>query len=776
MKELRFYNMITPDPWAWISAGLVVAMALSAAFVAGYRVRSRWSAAGNGDLFEQIQDAALVTENGAVIDANQAALDQFGYSRKNLIGLPVASLLADPADERDFVQALTDGPVRDFELRLKRSDGQVRDCLITANARFDLQGNVIGCRGLARDVTDRHRAVTALRHAEQDYRGLFENAHDAILILDRLDETALDVNHRACVLYKFSREELVGRSMAELSVNPDRGRSLLRRTRDGQGRYFSFESRQRRGDGVVVDVEMNAAEVSYKGRQVILSINRDISGRRTAEKAVRDSEERFRLLLESVTDCAIVMLDPTGRIASWNEGAQRMTGYVQDEVLGRSVGIFTPSLEREWLLEDLAAAVAKGRAERNTQCLRKDGGTFEAAQTLTRIVDESGSLRGFASVTRDVTERVQLEKTRQELVTALSDVATEWTTTFDAVQLPIVLLDAEGEIRRLNRAAQTLANRPFTGIINAPASEIGGEPWGSISRLARETFQTGLPTSVRVRKGEAVWHVSSCLVGSESTGRRAIVAAYDLSLVTQLEASLRNHEISAAMGSMVAAVAHEVRNPLFTISAIIDAWGARYSGESEALARYGGPLREQVDRLTRLMTDLLDYGRPHTMNVLPAAIEDAIRGAARDCAVTADRVGARVLLDIEPGLPSTAIDPRRMEQVFQNVIDNGLRHSPAEATVRVEARLEEDHFICRVTDEGPGIAVEDLERSFTPFFTRRPGGTGLGLSIARRIVNDHGGEISLANREDRPGAIVTILLPLTREASIPALESQAEAC
>jgi len=767
--------MITLDPLVWIPASLVAALALSAAFVAGYRLRSRWSSIEHSDFFEQIRDAALVTENGAVIDANQAALDQFGYSRKNLIGLPVARLLADAADGRPFVQALTDGPVRGFELRLKRSDGEVRDCLITASARFDLQGNVIGCRGLVRDVTDRDSIVAALRRAEQDYRGLFENAHDAILILDRFDETVLDVNHRACVLYKFSREEFIGRSMAGLSVNPGRGRTLLRLTREGNGRYATFESRQRCGDGVVMDVEMNAAEVSYKGRQVILSINRDVSGRRTAEKAIRDSEERFRLLLESVTDYAIVMLDPAGRIASWNEGAQRMTGYVQDEVLGRSAGIFTPSLERDWLIEDLAAAAATGRAERNTQCLRKDGGSFEAAQTLTRIVDESGSLRGFASVTRDVTERVQLEKTRQELVTALSDVATEWTTTFDAVQLPIVLLDAGGEIRRLNRAAQALANRPFTRIINAPASAIDGELWGAIDRLARETFLAGHPGSARVRDGEAVWHVSSSLVGSESSGRRAIVVAYDLSLVTKLEASLRNHEISAAMGSMVAAVAHEVRNPLFTISAIIDAWGARYRGDSEALARYGGPLREQVDRLTRLMTDLLDYGRPQTMNVLPAAIEDAIRGAARDCAVTAERVGARVLLDIEPGLPSAAIDPQRMEQVFQNVIDNGLRHSPAEATVRVEARLEENHFICRVTDEGPGLDAEDLERSFTPFFTRRPGGTGLGLSIARRIVSDHGGEISLANREDRPGAIVTILLPLTPEAAFDGPEPQAKA-
>lgn len=724
------------------------------------RVRSRRSARDehlDATFFEQVRDAALVTENGAIVEANPAALEQFGYSRREMIGLPVASLLWNPDDEHDFVRALVRGPVTDFPLRLRTAKGDLLDCVVTAAPRFDEAGKLVGCRGLARDVMERNRIMAELRRAEQDYRGIFENAYDAILILDPLYETVLDANHRACVMYGFRREEFIGRSMGTLSVDPRRGRQYLRSTREGSGRVETFESQQLRRDGSIIHVEINASEVWHKGRRVILSVNRDISARRQAERAIRESEERFRLLLENVTDYAIAMLDPIGRVVSWNEGAERITGYKAAEVLGQSAVVATGT-DPDGLRLHLARAAENERFEYETRGTRKNGSTFAAVVTLTRIVDDAGLLRGYACVTRDVTERVELEQAREEIVTILSSVASEWTSTFDAVQMPIVMLDSNCEIRRLNRAAQILAGRQFPQLINRSVRDLPGEPWRTIAHVVAEAF-AGNVKSARATEGESVWQVSTSIVGTPQD-RRAIVIAYDLTLVTQLEASVRQNEVAAALGSLVAGVAHEVRNPLFTISATLDAWEARY-GRTEGIERYAFTLREQVDRLNRLMRDLLEYGKPNRLVLAEASLPDVIRSASADCSTLAAQQGVEIRQELTE-VPLVALDTGRMEQVFLNVIDNAIRHSPRGSCVRVALTAENESIVCRVLDDGPGLGTQDPEALFAPMYTRRRGGTGLGLSIARKIVTSHGGTITVATRPEGTGAVATIRLPLAK--------------
>lgn len=710
------------------------------------------------EFFEQIRDAALITRNGRIVDANSAAEAQFGYSRDALVGMRVSKLLADPRDEVRFVKALARGPVTDFALRLRTSRGDVLECLVTATASCDENGRVTVSQGLARDVTEHNRVIAELRRAEQDYRGLFENAHDAILLLDLHDETILDANHRACVMYGFPREDLVGRSMVELSVNPERGRMMLRRTHEESGRYASFESEQRRRDGTLLNVEINAAEVSYKGRVAILTINRDVSTRRAAEEAIRASEERFRLLLESVTDYSIVMLDPAGRVVSWNEGAERITGYEADEVLGRSAAMFSGG-DEEGLMSDLVVAASTKRLEREMERVRKDGSRFSASVTLTPIVDDTANLRGYAEITHDITASRRLEEEREELLRVLNQVATEWTATFDAVQVPIVLVDRDGEIRRLNRAAMSMAGLPFAELIHKRVDALPGEPWRTIERVGRTAFLQGRAETTRAVEGDSVWQVSASLSGANA--HRAIVVAYDLTLLTRLETSLRRNEVAAALGSLVAGVAHEVRNPLFTISATLDAWEALYGG-SDGLSRYAGSLRDQVDRLNRLMRDLLEYGKPHPLSFREMPVGEIVRAAAQCCAAAAEKQNVTVHLLIPDDLPSIALDPERMEQVFVNVLDNAIWHTRPDGNILVDVDRTDSGIVCRVIDEGCGLAPADLENAFVPMYTRRRGGTGLGLPIAHSIVAAHGGEITLRNREQGNGAIATIRLPFRK--------------
>lgn len=229
----------------------------------------------------------------------------------------------------------------------------------------------------------------------------------------------------------------------------------------------------------------------------------------------------------------------------------------------------------------------------------------------------------------------------------------------------------------------------------------------------------------------------------------------------RLQTSLRRSETMAAMGSLLAGVAHEVRNPLFGMSSTLDAFEARFGAQQE-YQRYLHVLRGELSRLTELMRELLEYGRPSNLELSPGRIEEVIAAAVRACASLAGRLNVEIANHVQEGFPPVLMDQRRLLQVFQNLLENAIQHSPPGGTVIVEAgeiRTDEKAWIaCTIEDDGPGFRTEDLPRIFEPFFTRRRGGTGFGLSIVQRIVEEHRGSIAASNRP-AGGAMMIVRLP-----------------
>lgn len=216
------------------------------------------------------------------------------------------------------------------------------------------------------------------------------------------------------------------------------------------------------------------------------------------------------------------------------------------------------------------------------------------------------------------------------------------------------------------------------------------------------------------------------------------------------------------LGAVAVGVAHEVRNPLFGISSTLDAFQARF-GERPEFLPYLQVLGEQVERLSRLMRDLLEYGKPPRIERVRTELARVVDQAVTNCQALAAQRRVRLAREgASEGLPAR-LDPARLQQLVQNLVENAIQHAPAGSAVRVtleecagergpEARLQ-------VADAGPGFAPEDVARLFEPFFTRRQGGTGLGLAIAQRIVDEHGGTIEAANGP-AGGAQLTVILPL----------------
>jgi signal transduction histidine kinase len=229
-----------------------------------------------------------------------------------------------------------------------------------------------------------------------------------------------------------------------------------------------------------------------------------------------------------------------------------------------------------------------------------------------------------------------------------------------------------------------------------------------------------------------------------------------------MEASLRQGEMMSLLGSLVAGVAHEVRNPLFGISSILDAFETRFSDRTDYL-RYTNVLRDEVGRLTFLMEELLEYGRPFKGDLYPVSLEEVISKSIRSCLPAAEVAKVILVNNVQIGLPKVMIDRRRLSKVFVNLIENAIQHSSAGADVTVEAFVIADGkqrwADCVVRDSGPGVLPQDINRIFEPFFSKRRGGTGLGLAIAHRIMSEHGGKLIAGNNEEG-GARMTARFPV----------------
>lgn len=479
-----------------------------------------------------------------------------------------------------------------------------------------------------------------------------------------------------------------------------------------------------------------------------------------------------QLSQQSAEALAIIRADEKKTFSYVNHAMTRLLGRDASEILGKPTAeVFAAALPTA----DFAVVAARLRSHDTyhgeVTVIRRDGRSSACELFVTPITTAGPYPTHYATVLRDVTEARRRDAERVLLRRSIMLSARQWRQTFDAIESPVVIVDAAGTIHRLNRRATEMSGRSYSRNIGSTISGFGGgEPWLTSDLLLRHVVETGEGAQDQVVDDESgrSWDVSVTPLGTfaDVAGidkERFLVLAQDVSHLVELRHSLRRHETMAAMGEIVAGVAHEVRNPLFGLSATLDAFENRF-GSTPDHEPYLRVLRSSVDRIAALMRDLLDYGRPPTPDIEQGDFEATLFDSAAACSALAS--SKRVTLAVEIGtIPRRVmIDKSRIERVLTNVIENGIQHAPEGSTVTASAMTSEcgRWLRCRIRDEGPGFAPGDLPHLFSPFFTRRPGGTGLGLAIVQRILEQHGGHVIAAN-DPAGGAVVTIQLPIDRE-------------
>ena len=504
-------------------------------------------------------------------------------------------------------------------------------------------------------------------------------------------------------------------------------------------------------------------ELPFDATRLVAKVSR-LMERAKLEAELRDSEERYRLLFESTPQPIWVYDEETLRFLAVNEAAVQTYGYSRAEFLSMTISELRSPEEVPALLIKVAAGSDDPVISSPWRHKRKDGSSIYVELTSHGLVFSGRKAK--LVIASDVTERKMLDEQQQKMHASLQHSAMEWRQTFNAIDFPVLIVDLDGYVRRLNQAAEEIAGLTNDAEIDRNVAQLGdGEPWRKAAELIRSIKQERMSSTAEVKDNATgkTWAITLYLVHEfGSAGERAILIAQDITKRTELEASLRQSEMMSLLGSLVAGVAHEVRNPLFGISSILDAFETRFSDRPDYL-RYTNVLRDEVGRLTVLMEELLEYGKPFRGEFYPASLGEVVTKCIRACMPAADMAAVKLVNCINGDLPRVLVDRRRLSKVFVNLIENAIQHSQAggEVSVHAEACFEgnQQWLDCSVRDNGAGIQDEDLPLIFEPFYSKRRGGTGLGLAIAHRIMSEHGGRLMAGNNQTG-GACMTARFPV----------------
>jgi PAS domain S-box-containing protein len=494
-----------------------------------------------------------------------------------------------------------------------------------------------------------------------------------------------------------------------------------------------------------------------------------MAGSKKLERNLHESERNFRLLVEGITDYAIYMLDPEGRITNWNKGAQRIKGYKAKEIVGKHFSVFyTP--------EDRAAdrprkALAIARKEKHFLAegwrVRKDGTRFFASVVIDPIY-EKRKLIGFAKITRDITERqsalselLRSESQFKTLVGGVTDYA-------------LYMLDPTGIVSNWNVGGERIKGYSADEIVGQHFSrfytsvdQAAGKPARAL-KIAQETGHYE-EDGWRVRKDgtffwasvviDAIRNHAGQLIGFAKITRDISERKEAQEKLFSMQRQLAESQKFDALGQLTGGVAHDFNNLLMIISGSVHA--IRKEVADEKALRALQSIDGASQRAASLTRQLLTFAR--RQSVQPQCIKLSERlEALRD--VLSAGVGSMVSLtiDVPDDVWNIVADPNEFETALVNLVVNARDAMPEGGSVIISGKnlLEKDQVAISVEDTGVGIPDDVAAKVFDPFFTTKPvgKGTGLGLSQVHGFAHQAGGTVGLKSVLGS-GTTITICLP-----------------
>ena len=722
-------------------------------------------------LLEAAPDAmVVVNQNGGIVLLNVQAEKQFGYSRDELLGQKVTNIIPEGFAERlvaDDLRSAEDALAQQIgtgiELIAERKDGSEFPIEIMLSPLESAEGTLV--TAAIRNISVRKSAETHLAQMEGRYRGLLEAAPDAMVVVNQSGEIVL-LNVQAEKQFGYRRDELLGQKVTNIIPIGFAERLIaddLRSAEDASAQQIGtgIELIAERKDGSEFPIEIMLSPLQSPEGTLVTAAIRDISVRKAAETHLSQMEGRYRGLLEAAPD-AMVVVNQGGEIVLLNVQAEKQFGYRRDELLGQKVTNIIPIGFAERLIADDLRSTEEALAQQIGTGIeliaeRKDGSEFPIEIMLSPLLSAEGTL---------VTAAIRNISVRKAAETHLAQMEGRYRGLLEAAPDAMVVVNQSGEIVLLNVQAEKqfgyrrdeLLGQKVTNIIPIGFAErLIADDLRSAEDASAQQIGTGIELVAERRDGTEfpIELMLSPLVSAEGTLVTAAIRNISVRKKAAVVLQQKVDELKRSneeLGQFAYIASHDLQEPLRMVASYTQLLSRRYKGKLDADAdEFIAFAVDGASRMQRLIQDLLAFSRVGSKgrDLLETSSEDALEQALINLRGAIEASSAVVTHD---PLPAVLADEMQLIQLFQNLVGNAIKyHKPGVPHVHVSAAKNGGkNWDFSIKDDGLGIDPQYFERIFGMFqrLHKRDefAGTGIGLAICKKIVERHGGSISVESQ------------------------------
>jgi len=713
--------------------------------------------------------------NGRFVDVNQAALDLLGYKKNELLKVDIASLMADD-QSFDMTKVITEIKKRGFYLnggahryKIKKKNGDIV-WLEAESSLIMRNGEPYAVQGVARDITERVTAEKELKGSETLYRTLLDTIPSAVTATD-LKGNIIAVSQRMLELHGFkTKEEVLGKNVFSLLAARERkraGENMKRILREGVVRGQEFFLKRKDGGEFIAEMSASLIRDCAGRPQMFIGAVRDITRRKSIETALRESEEKYRTVVESSPNC-VCLLEKKGEILFINEVGQKEFGVnCKNHNSGwkNLLGCMNPE-GRAAFSRALAMAARGKKGQAEFAYRRKKSASKIFVSTFVPIKDAGKKVAQILMVSRDISVS---EKAKKQLEKQAGDLE-KFRMAVDHASDMIIITDPEGRILYANRAVEEEIGCSRKELIGQKAG--GKENWGG--EMGRD-FYDKMWKTIREDKETFVGEVTNRRKSGEK-----YIAEISISPVLDnrdkvlffvgIERDItRAKEVDRAKSEFVSLASHQLRTPLTSMSLSVQMFLRGAFGEMTAEQKAGiDSIFEDIDAMSELIGTLLNVSKLETgtfrAEYRPVDVKDVAEEVIRESQPQILEKKIKFGNKYAANLPRIKTDRSVIKAVLQNLIVNAVKYTPERGRIELKLKKRAGDFMITVRDTGYGIPESDRPRIFTKFFRARniirksTSGTGLGLYLSKALLAAVGGQIFFESKENK-GTTFYVLLP-----------------
>ncbi|MEW6652970.1 MAG: PAS domain-containing sensor histidine kinase [Bacteroidota bacterium] len=719
-------------------------------------------------LFNSVYNAIYIQDElGVFIDVNAGAEKMYGYNREYFIGKTPEFLSApnlnDLQQVAKYIEAAFagNGPAS-FEFWGKRKNGDIFPKHVSiSKGKYFGQDVIIA---VASDITVRKSYEQSLAASENNFKAVFKNISDAVLIHD-FQGNIIEANDRAVELYEVSRQQLEHSNVRDLTA--DTANQLLKlsdlweNTKKETSLHFEWRAKKPIS-GLTFDVEVSLRKSIWTGKEVIIAIIRDITERKRNEIELRIREESYRELFDSMID-AIYILDKDGYFVDVNSGAEKMYGYLRKELIGKTPAYLSPEgmNDMEKVAGYLRETFSTGKVHQfDFYGLRKNGEVFPK-----NVIINRGKYYGqvvIIAIGRDISES---KKNEQKIIESEE----RFRRIYEDSPIGIYRSTPKGEILIANPALVKMLG--YSTLEELKKLDIDKEFYAAdttrkdfLGELEMKGRLTGNEYSLRKKGGEIIHIRENARVVKDSSGNTlyyegTIEDISDRKIAEQnlIKSESKLRETNAAKDKFFSIIAHDLRSPfqgLLGISAILN---DEEELSLEERIKYASKLHEGLKNQFSLLEDLLTWSRIQRgamefkpeKNVPQLDIKEIL--VPFKTAIEKKNIIFNFICNEKI---SAVYDKNMFNTVVRNLVSNAIKFTRENGSIILKVSQTEKDLLVSVTDNGIGIPKEDLpklfqiESHFVRRGTRDESGSGLGLTLCKEFVERHKGKLWVESIEN----------------------------